>query len=259
MSQHPIRRLIVIGTLAAMSIAATALAPTVAGAAPKTTPTAMDSKSKRPTKTIVGVASSNPELSTFVAALKAAGLVKAANGKGPFTVFAPTNAAFAKIPADQLNALLADKAALAALLQYHVIRGKVPSSALKATQTVPTIDGDTIKIDVARTPTTVTDSQGNTSDLPVGDTPITDSQGNTLTITVADDGSATIDSGGNTISASGDGSSSTINGVTVTVGTPQATITDGQGNVSNIVKTDIKAKNGVIHLIDAVLLPAPKP
>jgi len=63
-------------------------------------------------------ASSNPKLSIFVELLKGAGLVKAANGKGPFTVFAPTNAD---------------------LLQYHVLGGKFPSSAFEATQTGPTV------------------------------------------------------------------------------------------------------------------------
>merc|ERR1712073_149730 len=65
-----------------------------------------------PTKTIAQLAIATPQLSTLLAAVKAAGLVETLSGEGPFTVFAPTNDAFAKIPADTLNGLLADKEAL---------------------------------------------------------------------------------------------------------------------------------------------------
>merc|ERR1712106_714858 len=81
-----------------------------------------------PTKTIAELAIGTPALSTLLAAVKAAGLVETLSGEGPFTVFAPTNDAFAKIPADALNGLLADKDALTAVLLRHV----VPGAALKA-------------------------------------------------------------------------------------------------------------------------------
>merc|ERR1712045_1077543 len=85
-----------------------------------------------PTKNIAELAIATPKLSTLLAAVKAAGLVDTLAGEGPFTVFAPTNDAFAKIPEETLNGLLADKDALTAVLLRHV----VPGAALKA-QDVP--------------------------------------------------------------------------------------------------------------------------
>merc|ERR1711892_14486 len=76
-----------------------------------------------PTKTIAELAIATPALSTLLAAVKAAGLVETLSGEGPFTVFAPTNDAFAKIPEDALNGLLADKEALTAVLLRHVVPG----------------------------------------------------------------------------------------------------------------------------------------
>ena len=101
-----------------------------------------------PTKTIAELAIATPALSTLLAAVKAAGLVETLSGEGPFTVFAPTNDAFAKIPADALNGLLADKDALTAVLLRHV----VPGAALKArdvphgTTPVKTAGGEEIQV-----------------------------------------------------------------------------------------------------------------
>merc|ERR1712168_938654 len=78
---------------------------------------------KNSPKTIAELASTNPKFSTLLAAVKAAGLVDTLAGEGPFTVFAPTNTAFEKIPADTLNGLLADKDALTAVLLRHVVPG----------------------------------------------------------------------------------------------------------------------------------------
>src|SRR5688572_9074763 len=78
-------------------------------------------------KTIVQTAVDNGNFKTLVAALQAAALVETLNGTGPFTVFAPNDAAFAKLPAGTVDALLADKAKLAAVLKYHVVPGKVMS------------------------------------------------------------------------------------------------------------------------------------
>merc|ERR1711892_1150270 len=99
-----------------------------------------------PTKTIAELAIATPALSTLLAAVKAAGLVETLSGEGPFTVFAPTNDAFAKIPA--LTGLLADKDALTAVLLRHV----VPGAALKArdvphgTTPVKTAGGEEIEV-----------------------------------------------------------------------------------------------------------------
>merc|ERR1712183_482850 len=78
-----------------------------------------------PTKTIAELAIATPALSTLLAAVKAADLVETLSGEGPFTVFAPTNDAFAKIPAETLNGLLADKEALTKVLLRHVVPGTV--------------------------------------------------------------------------------------------------------------------------------------
>ncbi len=100
-------------------------------------------------------ASANPVLSTLVAAVKAAGLVDTLNGPGPFTIFAPTNDAFAKIPAADLDKVLADKAQLTKILTFHVVSGKLSAADLVAKGTVKTVeggdltitkDGDTVKI-----------------------------------------------------------------------------------------------------------------
>ena len=128
---------------------------------------------------IVEVASGAGSFNTLVTAVKAAGLVDTLSGKGPFTVFAPTDEAFAAIPKDQLEALLADKEALQKVLTYHVVSGKVMAADVKAGE-VPTVQGQSIKV-------------------------------------------------------------STDGGVKV--------------DAANVVKTDISASNGVIHVIDAVILP----
>lgn len=82
-------------------------------------------KEKHPMKNIVQLASEAGTFKTLVTALKAAGLADALQGPGPFTVFAPTDAAFAKLPAGTVESLLADPQKLAAILTYHVVPGKV--------------------------------------------------------------------------------------------------------------------------------------
>ncbi len=91
-------------------------------------------------------ASNNPLLSTLVTAVKAAGLVDTLNGAGPFTIFAPTNDAFAKIPADQLQAILADKAKLTSILTLHVVSGKMTSADLIKAGKVTTLNGADLTI-----------------------------------------------------------------------------------------------------------------
>lgn len=130
-------------------------------------------------KDIVDTAISAGNFKTLVTALKAADLVTTLKGKGPYTVFAPTDEAFAKIPKADLDALLANKEKLTAVLTYHVVSGKVMAKDVKAGD-VATVNGKTIKI-------------------------------------------------------------TTDNGVVV--------------NTSKVTATDIKASNGVIHVIDTVLMP----
>ena len=129
---------------------------------------------------IVSVAVGAGSFDTLVTALTAAGLVETLQGSGPFTVFAPTDAAFAKIPKADLQALLADKEKLTAVLTYHVVPGKVTAADVVELTSVRTVQGQSIAI-------------------------------------------------------------ATRGGVTV----------DG----AKVVKADIMATNGVIHVIDSVILP----
>jgi uncharacterized surface protein with fasciclin (FAS1) repeats len=94
--------------------------------------------------TIVDVAVSNPAFSTLVAALTAADLVTTLQGPGPFTVFAPTNDAFAKVPPAVLNLLLSDKKALTNVLLYHVIGGRRDLSQAYQTRDIKTVQGQEI-------------------------------------------------------------------------------------------------------------------
>ena len=99
-------------------------------------------------KDIVGLAVGNEDLSTLVAAVQAAGLVETLQSAGPFTVFAPTNAAFDALPAGTLESLLKpeNKAKLASILTYHVLGAKVMSSDLSNGQMAKTAEGADVKV-----------------------------------------------------------------------------------------------------------------
>ena len=152
-------------------------AATTEAAAPATSSAAPDAAG-----TIVEVASSNADFSTLVTAVKAAGLVETLSGTGPFTVFAPTNEAFAALPAGLLDKLLlpANKEALTKILTYHVIPAKVMAADVKAGK-VKTAEGSEL--------------------------------------TIATEGGVKVDK-------------------------------------ANVTATDVAASNGVIHVIDQVLVPA---
>jgi len=139
----------------------------------------------KPAKTLVEIAVGADDFSTLVAAVKAGGLVEALSGEGPFTIFAPTNEAFAKLPKGTVETLLKpeNKGKLASILKYHVVAGKVMAADVKAGK-VKTLNGAKATIAIS-------------------------------------DGKVTIDK-------------------------------------ANIVKTDIVGTNGVIHVIDSVILPAAK-
>lgn len=98
-------------------------------------------------KTIVGVASGDKNFSTLVKLVKSAGLASTLS-KGSYTVFAPTNAAFAKVPKATLDALAKDKAQLKAVLLYHVVKGKVPASKVVKLKSAKTLEGSSVKIAV---------------------------------------------------------------------------------------------------------------
>jgi uncharacterized surface protein with fasciclin (FAS1) repeats len=130
-------------------------------------------------KDIVDTAVAAGSFKTLAAALTAAGLIDTLKGKGPFTVFAPTDEAFAKIPKADLDALLKDKTKLTAVLTYHVVSGKVMAKDVKA------------------------------------------------------------------------GKVKTVQGGELTLGTTGGVTVDG----AKVIKADIVADNGVIHVIDSVVLP----
>lgn len=107
-------------------------------------------KAESPSKTVVELAAGSEDFSTLVAAVKAAGLVETLSGDGPFTVFAPTNDAFAKLPEGTVETLLKpeNKEKLAAVLTYHVVAGKVMAADVKAGK-VATVNGKEASIEVA--------------------------------------------------------------------------------------------------------------
>ena len=138
---------------------------------------------------IVDTAVAAGDFTTLAAALEAAGLVETLKGEGPFTVFAPTDAAFAKLPAGTVDTLLKDpKGDLTQILTYHVVPGKV-------------LAADVVKLDGQK---------------------VTTVQGGDLTVGVDGD---------------------------------KVSLTDAAGNTVNVTATDIEASNGVIHVIDGVLMP----
>ena len=98
-------------------------------------------------KTVVEIAIGSPDHTTLVAAVKAAGRVETLSGPGSFTVFAPTNAAFAKLPAGTVESLLLpeNKAKLIAILTYHVVPAKVMAAEVK-TGEAPTVNGKMLKL-----------------------------------------------------------------------------------------------------------------
>lgn len=99
------------------------------------------------TNTIVDVAIANGSFKTLVAAVQAAGLVETLSGPGPFTVFAPTDAAFAKLPAGTVESLLKDKEKLKAILTYHVVSGKVMAQDVVKLTSAKTVNGQNVTID----------------------------------------------------------------------------------------------------------------
>lgn len=105
-------------------------------------------------KDIVDIAADNDQFETLVAAVQAADLVDTLKGDGPFTVFAPTDDAFAALPDGTLDVLLKpeNKATLTAILTYHVVAGKVMSTDLQDDTTTPTVQGDTVAIDLDNGP-----------------------------------------------------------------------------------------------------------
>ncbi|MDA0313463.1 MAG: fasciclin domain-containing protein [Gemmatimonadetes bacterium] len=125
-------------------------------------PVAIEAQSS---KDIVATAIEAGTFNTLVAALQAADLVGALQGEGPFTVFAPTDAAFAKLPAGTVEALLADKDKLIAILTYHVVSGKVMSDAVVGLKSAMTLSGVAAPIEVRMGSVYVGGSKVTTADV----------------------------------------------------------------------------------------------
>jgi uncharacterized surface protein with fasciclin (FAS1) repeats len=98
---------------------------------------------------IIDTATNNGSFKTLVAAIQAAGLVDTLNGSGPFTVFAPTDEAFNKLPAGTVDALLQDIPKLKKILTYHVVSGKVLAADVVKLKTAKTVEGSDVKIDAS--------------------------------------------------------------------------------------------------------------
>jgi uncharacterized surface protein with fasciclin (FAS1) repeats len=124
-----------------------------------------------PSKDLVDNAAGSADHTTLVAAVKAASLVETLKSAGPFTVFAPTNEAFNKLPAGTVDNLLKpeNKATLAGILTYHVVAGAFKSSDLKDGQKVKTVQGEELIIGYKDSKWTVTDAKGGVANITIAD------------------------------------------------------------------------------------------
>lgn len=130
-----------------------------------------------PSKNIIENASNSKDHTTLVAAVKAAGLVETLEGKGPFTVFAPTNEAFAALPAGTVDTLLKpeNKAALSKILTYHVVAGRLTSDDLAkqamaagGKAQLKTVEGEVITVSKDGDKWAITDAKGNVAHVTIG-------------------------------------------------------------------------------------------
>ncbi len=121
-----------------------ALSAVIVVALPLSAPAASVAKSQN----IVQIAASNPQFSTLVSLVKKAGLVGALSGKTKLTVFAPTNAAFKKVPKATLNKLAKNKKLLAKVLEYHVLPGVVPAAKVVTLTSAKTLEGTRVHFKV---------------------------------------------------------------------------------------------------------------
>ena len=163
------------------AVALGALALTANIAAPATAQDKMKMSSEKtvmvggaamyPSKNIVENAVNSKDHTTLVAAVKAAGLVDTLEGKGPFTVFAPTNAAFNKLPAGTVDTLVKpeNKAALTKILTYHVVAGKLEASDLTDGKKLKTVEGDELTVKASGGKVMLVDAKGGTSTVTISD------------------------------------------------------------------------------------------
>ena len=122
-----------------------------------------------PSKNIIQNAVNSKDHTTLVAAVKAAGLVETLESEGPFTVFAPTNAAFGKLPAGTVDNLVKpeNKATLSKILTYHVVAGKLAASDLTEGKKLKTVEGEQLTIKKSDGKVMIIDSKGNSSTVTI--------------------------------------------------------------------------------------------
>ena len=155
-----------IALLSAAAFAALALTATVAAPVSAQEKTVMvGGAAMFPSKNIVQNAVNSKDHTTLVAAVKAAGLVPTLEGKGPFTVFAPTNAAFGKLPAGTVDTLVKpeNKGTLTKILTYHVVPGKLAASDLKDGMKLKTAEGEELSVKHQGDKVWIVDAKGGTS------------------------------------------------------------------------------------------------
>jgi uncharacterized surface protein with fasciclin (FAS1) repeats len=166
--------------LLAATLAITAGTATVAVAHDRQHSPARADHHHRAAQTLVGVAAGNADFSTLVTAVQAAGLVDTLNSAGPFTVFAPTNDAFAELPAGTVDSLLrpSQRAALSRILTYHVVPGQITAADLTTavrvgggSATLTTVEGGRLVATVRRGTLTLTDAAGNRIGVTAADIP----------------------------------------------------------------------------------------
>ncbi|WP_246008915.1 fasciclin domain-containing protein [Hymenobacter metallilatus] len=124
-----------------------------------------------PDKDIVDNAVTSADHTTLVAAVKAAGLVETLKGAGPFTVFAPTNAAFDKLPAGTVNTLVMpeNKQKLTTILTYHVVPGRLLAADLKDGQTLTTVEGEALTVHRNGNMVMIHDAKGGMANVAIAD------------------------------------------------------------------------------------------
>src|SRR5471032_1572685 len=152
-------------TLLRTAICASLLLSTASMAAMSQNTTMVGGAEMYPSKNIVENALNSKDHTTLVAAVKAAGLVDTLQGKGPFTVFAPTNAAFAKLPAGTVDTLVKpeNKATLTKILTYHVVSGKLEASSLTDGKKLKTVEGEELTVKHQDGKVWIVDAKGGTS------------------------------------------------------------------------------------------------
>src|SRR6478609_2677806 len=158
-----------IALLSAVAFAALALTTVTAPLSAQEKTVMVGGAAMFPSKNIIQNAVNSKDHTTLVAAVKAAGLVETLEGKGPFTVFAPTNAAFGKLPAGTVDSLVKpeNKPTLTKILTYHVVPGKLEASSLTDGKKLKTVEGEELTVRKSGGTVTIVDAKGGSSTVTI--------------------------------------------------------------------------------------------